>query len=67
VNRLLREAATATHASVLDLDHHLCPGKSRCGSTLDGQELRPDGLHFADPGGRLLAFWVAGQLRAPRG
>jgi hypothetical protein len=67
VNRLLREAATATHASVLDLDHHLCPGKGRCGSTLDGQELRPDGLHFADPGGRLLAFWVAGQLHAPRG
>ena len=65
VNRLLRAAATATHASVLDLDGYLCPRKGRCGSTLDGQTLRPDGLHFTNPGGRLLAVWVAQQLTAP--
>jgi peptidoglycan/LPS O-acetylase OafA/YrhL len=65
VNRLLRDAAAAAHASVLDLDGYLCPGKGRCGSTLDGQELRPDGLHFANPGGRLLAVWVARQLTVP--
>jgi peptidoglycan/LPS O-acetylase OafA/YrhL len=64
VNRLLREAATATHASVLDVDHYLCPGKGRCGTTLNGQTVRPDGLHIGNPGGRLLAVWVAQQLTA---
>jgi hypothetical protein len=66
VNRLLRDAATATHSSVLDLDGYLCPRTGRCGSTLDGQTLRPDGLHFVNPGGRILATWVAQQLTAPR-
>jgi hypothetical protein len=65
VNRLLRDAATATHASVLDLDGYVCPRTGRCGSTLNGRPLRPDGLHFTNPGGRLLAIWVAQQLTAP--
>jgi hypothetical protein len=65
VNRLLRDAAATTHASVLDLDHYLCPGKGRCGSTLNGQTVRPDGLHIDNPGGRMVAVWVAQQLLAP--
>lgn len=65
VNQLLRDAARAAHASVLDIDTYLCPGHGHCGSTLDGQELRPDGLHFGNPGGHLPPTWVVLQLIAP--
>jgi len=61
-NRLVREVGRATHASVLDVAHHVCPDPSACGPSLDGLELRPDGLHFADPGGRVFAAWVVRQI-----
>jgi len=64
-NRLTRHLAPAMHASILDVAAHICPHPSVCGTSLNGQELRPDGLHFADPGGRPLAAWVVHQLRPP--
>jgi hypothetical protein len=64
-NRLLREAALVTHASILEVAAHVCPHPGPCGSSLDGLELRPDGLHYADPGGRVFAAWVVRQLTAP--
>jgi peptidoglycan/LPS O-acetylase OafA/YrhL len=63
-NRLMTNLARAAHASILDVATHVCPHPSACGTSLDGQELRPDGLHFGDPGGRLFATWVVHKLAA---
>jgi peptidoglycan/LPS O-acetylase OafA/YrhL len=64
-NRLVTNLARAMHASILDVATHVCRDPSACGTSLDGQMLRPDGLHFGDPGGRLFAGWVVRQLTTP--
>lgn len=65
-NRVLVDAAAITHASVLDVDGYLCP-RGRCRDSLAGQELRPDGIHFLGPGGRVLAAWVVNHVTARSG
>ena len=59
-------SGSSTHTSVVDVDGYICPHVGACGSSLNGQELRPDGLQYADPGGGLLATWIVRELTQPR-
>jgi peptidoglycan/LPS O-acetylase OafA/YrhL len=63
-NELLRDLAAANPDTVrlIDLGGYLCPN-NECRDQIDGVELRPDGLHFGDAGARLVASWLAPQLR----
>jgi hypothetical protein len=34
---------------------------------VDGERIRPDGLHFTGPGGQTVSAWVAEQVRVAAG
>ena len=63
-NDLLRDLAEANPDTVrlVDLGAYLCPA-NECRETIDGIPLRPDGLHFGEEDARLVARWLAPQLR----
>lgn len=61
LNHVMTTTATANDAEVLDLAAWTCPDR-RCRLEIDGQVLRPDGLHFDGPGGVVAAEWVLDQL-----
>jgi hypothetical protein len=46
---------------VLDLRGWVCPS-GVCSAEIDGDVLRPDGLHFEGPGGLRAAEWILGRL-----
>lgn len=58
-------AAANAGAIPIDLAHRVCPnGAFR--NALDGvDDIRPDGLHFSDPGADLVAAWLGPQLANP--
>jgi hypothetical protein len=65
LNELYRQAAATRpqEASVVDLHQYACPyGKYR--NTVDGQQLRYDGVHFSKPGGVLAMDWVMNRIEA---
>jgi peptidoglycan/LPS O-acetylase OafA/YrhL/lysophospholipase L1-like esterase len=62
-NGILRDAAGATGAEVVDLNGFVCPGRA-CVVTSRGAPVRPDGLHFDGLGAEDTARWVLAQLRA---
>ena len=62
-NRILRDAAAASHAETIDLNPYLCPARA-CLVTSREAPVRPDGLHFDGPGAEDTARWVLAQLRA---
>jgi len=63
-NELLRDLADANPDTVrlIDLGGFLCPG-NECRDQIDGVEMRPDGLHYGSADARLVANWLAPQLR----
>jgi peptidoglycan/LPS O-acetylase OafA/YrhL len=64
-NELLRDLAAANPDTVhlIELGDHVCPG-GECPDQIDGIEMRPDGLHYGDGDAKLVARWLAPQLRA---
>ena len=62
LNETYRAAAGAAGATVIDLAAMTCPGGD-CLTTVDGAELRADGLHFLDAGGDVEVRWLAPELR----
>ncbi|GAA4205091.1 acyltransferase family protein [Actinocatenispora rupis] len=63
-NRLLRSVAGQKHATVLDLNHLVCPN-GRFTWTVDGLQVRSDGLHFTPAGvQQVIAPWLLPQLAA---
>jgi peptidoglycan/LPS O-acetylase OafA/YrhL len=63
-NALLRRVAAARHATVLDLNHVLCPDGKFTWS-IRGVQVRSDGLHLTPPGDqRIVAPWLLPQLSA---
>ena len=62
-NRMLRDAAGAAGADVLDLAAHVCPDRV-CTTTSLGEPVRPDGLHFDGLGAEETARWTLRELRA---
>jgi SGNH domain (fused to AT3 domains) len=56
-----RAVAKQTGALLVDLFGYICP-KGECRVKQDGVTLRPDGLHFAGPGGEIVARWLLDQV-----
>ncbi len=46
---------------VIDLAEWVCP-EGQCRLSVDGEPLRPDGLHFEGRGGDVAAEWIVSQL-----
>ena len=65
-NEVVRRVAAANpgRVHVVDFGAWLCPPGEGCRDTIDGVTMRPDGLHFEDPGAQKAAEWLAPQLRA---
>jgi peptidoglycan/LPS O-acetylase OafA/YrhL/lysophospholipase L1-like esterase len=63
LNEIMVSTSRALGASVLDLARWTCPG-TECRDSIDGAELRPDGLHFDGEGGQIAADWIFEQLLA---
>ena len=61
LNEVMVSTSQALGASVLDLARWTCPG-TECRDSIDGAELRPDGLHFDGEGGQIAADWIFEQL-----
>jgi peptidoglycan/LPS O-acetylase OafA/YrhL/lysophospholipase L1-like esterase len=66
LNRIATEAAGDLDVRVVDYGEHLCPG-GVVRTSIEGVELRPDGLHLEEAGVRLVWDWLAPQLGTPGG
>jgi peptidoglycan/LPS O-acetylase OafA/YrhL len=60
-NALRRQVAMETGARLVDLFNYICP-HGICRVKQDGMTLRPDGLHYAGPGGQTVAKWLVDQI-----
>ena len=56
-------AAESPNAAVVDLGEYVCPGGT-CHESIDGSDLRPDGLHFEGEGAVIVSRWLTRQLLA---
>jgi peptidoglycan/LPS O-acetylase OafA/YrhL len=61
-NQLRRQVATETGTQLIDLYAYTCP-QGQCPAEQNGITLRPDGLHYAGPGGEIVARWMLGHVR----
>jgi hypothetical protein len=66
-NATYRAAASAVGGDVriVDLAGFVCPHGPVCIDKVNGETLRPDGLHFEGPGGDIAARWLLTQLGIP--
>ena len=64
LNEVMTETARASGATIVDLAAWTCPDVDECRTSQDGESLRPDGLHFAGPGGLMAADWTLERLGA---
>jgi peptidoglycan/LPS O-acetylase OafA/YrhL len=56
---LARVVGQVPGTSLVDVNELVCPGSGPCREELDGDGIRPDGLHFGDgPAGQQVARWV---------
>jgi len=63
LNGLYREFASQhPEVSVVDLDGFICPGGEYSDLTIDGVEIRSDGVHFTPEGAAIVARWLAPQI-----
>lgn len=62
LNDVITQTAQDSGATILDLAAWTCPDLDECRTSEDGESLRPDGLHFAGPGGRFAAEWTLERL-----
>jgi lysophospholipase L1-like esterase len=60
-NRILRRAAEAASAEVVDLNAYVCP-EGTCALTSHDAPVRPDGLHFDGLGAEETARWLLQEL-----
>jgi hypothetical protein len=66
LNRAYQSAAAAVGGvAVVDLHGLICPPGQACTTSIDGIELRPDGLHFDGAGADVIARWLLLQLGPP--
>jgi peptidoglycan/LPS O-acetylase OafA/YrhL/lysophospholipase L1-like esterase len=56
--------AEAPGTTLIDLMPWVCPTADTCVTEVDGETLRPDGIHYDDPGGAVIARWLVPQLLA---
>jgi len=65
-NRVRRDVAARTGATLLDLSGSLCAA-SPCPRSLDDMLLRADGVHFSGPAADWLSDWLLDRIELPRG
>jgi peptidoglycan/LPS O-acetylase OafA/YrhL len=66
LNSAARDAVSqADGAVVLPVNEWVCPSKDQCRFEVDGEVLRPDGLHFQKTGAVVAARWIIEQLFGP--
>ena len=63
LNRVMTSTALANGGAVLELAEWTCPD-GECRLSVNGETLRPDGLHFDGAGGQIAADWILEQLRS---
>jgi peptidoglycan/LPS O-acetylase OafA/YrhL/lysophospholipase L1-like esterase len=56
--------AEAPGVTLIDLMPYVCPTPDTCVTEVDGDVLRPDGIHYDAPGGPIIARWLVPQLQA---
>jgi hypothetical protein len=63
VNRQLEKVvADVEGASLIDVNDFVCPDQGGCIERLDGDDVRPDGIHFSDgPAGEQVSAWIIGE------
>lgn len=54
--------AASPGVTLIDLMPWVCPTPDTCITEVNGEVLRPDGMHFDAPGGPILARWLVPQL-----
>lgn len=59
-NQIRRQVAAATGAQLVDLFQYICP-HSQCRDQEGGVTLRPDGIHYAGAGAKIVARWLLAQ------
>jgi hypothetical protein len=64
-NRVVASVARDAGAHLVDLMGFVCPHGPVCREQIDGQILRPDGVHFDGPGGQIVARWLLGAMAEP--
>jgi hypothetical protein len=62
-NRLRRELAPRSGASVVDLFGWTCPSPPGCRTSVDGVQLRSDGVHFRGQAARVVGNWLLDQVQ----
>lgn len=61
--QLARVVEEVPGTSLVDLNELVCPGDGPCREEFDGDQIRPDGLHFgAGPAGDRVAGWTIEQV-----
>jgi hypothetical protein len=60
-----RVARSVPDLRLVDLAHWVCPSVDACRTSVGGETLRPDGIHYDGPGGTVLARWLVPQLLLP--
>ena len=67
-NKVRRHVSRATGTQLVDLFSYTCP-RGECRDTVDGVNLRPDGVHYSGPSAPIVNAWIVDQLatyRPPR-
>jgi peptidoglycan/LPS O-acetylase OafA/YrhL/lysophospholipase L1-like esterase len=54
--------AAAPGVTLIDFMPYVCPTPDTCVTEVDGEVLRPDGIHYDAPGGPIIARWLVPQL-----
>ena len=63
INETFRNVAAANErVGMIELASFVCPS-NYCRKELNGVQLRADGLHYSDEGGRLILQWLNNQVR----
>ena len=61
-NDLIRRFATQHALQVVELQQLVCPIGDACRDSIDGAQLRPDGIHYRGLGAEKVGAWLLGQI-----
>jgi hypothetical protein len=61
-NDLIRRFAAEHALQVVELQQLVCPIGDTCRDSIDGAQLRPDGIHYRGLGAEIVGSWILGQI-----
>jgi hypothetical protein len=62
MNTVFRDVVKSGRAVLLDLAEFVCPTAQTCRERVDGEVLRPDGVHYDGDGGKVIGRWIVPRL-----